>query len=242
MKCTDKTIKEMLPAYREQGLDQPEQTLVKDHLASCDDCRDELSLLHMMAEEAVPDPGEAVWAAMPGRIYREVQRQKTENTSSPLARFLDRMTLPRWAWASATIGTVLVVSWLMLRPVPVDLARTTAPDKETTLEYLEDMAPSEPMDVAKFSSTELAAATQWARNAFAPIREEVSEDAPENSEQDLSEDLSELSPLELERVYEMLKKKEQELRENQRNKTEDKKVAYNTMTLAYGTKRAGGAA
>jgi len=93
--CDDKTIKESLPAYREQALDRTENLLIESHLASCDECRTELSLLRLMAEETVPDPGEAFWAAMPDRIYQAVQNSQPKEKSFNLSWLVDRITLPR---------------------------------------------------------------------------------------------------------------------------------------------------
>jgi anti-sigma factor RsiW len=98
--CNDKTIKELLPAYLNQALDQAENLMIKSHLASCDECRTELSLLRLMAEEPVPDPGEAFWAAMPDRVYQAVRKRQTNKKTFDLAWFLDRMALPRWIWAA----------------------------------------------------------------------------------------------------------------------------------------------
>ena len=70
----------------------------------------------------------------------------------------------------------------------------------------EDVVPAEPLNVTELSTTELDAATTWAQNAFVPIGDAVSQDAPETTPKNIYEDLMELSPQELDRVYEMLKK------------------------------------
>ena len=75
----------------------------------------------------------------------------------------------------------------------------------------------------ELSSSEFSAATQWAQNEFAPIREEISEHDAGSDEQSISEDLSELSPRELDRVLEILKKKEQDARERLRKKSKSEK-------------------
>jgi hypothetical protein len=97
----------------------------------------------------------------------------------------------------------------MVRSIPVDVARMTQPATGTALE---DSA-AEPVNLAELSSEEFDAATQWAQNEFTPIEEAITSDPQEHSSRDLSEDLSELSARELDRVYEMLKKKEQDARE-----------------------------
>ncbi len=219
MTCRSKDIKELLPALLERTLDQAEQHRVEWHLAACEDCSRELSLLRAMAGEQVPDPGDAFWKAMPDRIFREVQERKQRERSPGLLNVLGGFTVPRWAWAAGAIGVVAMVSWFLVRPAAIDLARTL-PENGTTLE---DMMSREPVNVAELTSTELDAATQWAQNAFAPIREAVVEDAAGNTERDISEDLSDLSSQELDRVYEMLKKKEQDAREKLHRKTGDEK-------------------
>jgi len=207
--CIDTTIQELLPAYGKQTLDRADTIRVEAHLASCEDCRSELALLRMLAEEDVPDPGPAFWAAMPARVYREVQEQRSRKKSFGLAWVLDRMILPNWAWAAAAVSIIVVVSWLIVPHPAVDVARTNLWENGTANEYDLSM---EPMDVTELSAAELAAATSWAQNAFAPIREEIGEDSPAGTERDISEGLSELSPQELDRVHELLKKKEQDAR------------------------------
>lgn len=208
--CNDITIKELLPAYLEKGLGHAEKLRVDQHIASCEDCRAELSLLRMMANEPVPDPGEAFWTAMPGRIYRDVRRQEQKSIKHwGLSIFTGRLPAPGWAWATAAISIVAVLSWFMVRPASVDIARTIAPHNNEA--PFEDIIPVETVDVAELSSSEIEAATQWAQNEFAPIQETISKDASENTERDFSEDLTQLSPRELDRLYEMLKKKEQDI-------------------------------
>ena len=64
--------------------------MIENHLASCEDCRNELSLLRMMTEETVPDPGETFWSAMPGRVYQAVQTRKAGSRTFGLAWLVDR--------------------------------------------------------------------------------------------------------------------------------------------------------
>src|SRR5574341_664410 len=220
MKCTDNTIKDLLPAYLEQGLDRDEQLRVEGHLATCEDCRTELALLRMVSEEEVPDPGEAFWASMPGRVRRAVQEQQSGKRTFDLARIIDWMVLPRWALAAATIGVVALVSLLLIRPAPQNLVQPTLPENGTTIE---DMATAEPLNVAELSTAEFDAAAQWAQNEYAPIQETIGEAASDNLERDISEELSDLSPRELDRVLEMLKKKEQDVRERLRKKSQNDK-------------------
>ncbi len=114
--CKDTTIKELLPAYREQALDRTEMLMIENHLASCEDCRNELSLLRMMAEEAVPDPGEAFWAAMPGRVYQCCSDAAigTENLRPRLASGPDSPS--PLGMGSSISSDRSVISWLIIRP------------------------------------------------------------------------------------------------------------------------------
>jgi hypothetical protein len=219
--CVNKDIKDLLPAYLEQGLDRDEQLRVESHLATCEDCRTELSLLRMMSEETVPDPGDAFWTGMPSRVRRAVQEHESRRKVFDLARIGDWMVLPRWAWATAAIGLVAMASWLFVQTPAVETARTVVPLEQ---EMLSDTGISSPsINVDGLSSIEFAAATQWAQNEFAPIREEISEHDAGSDERSISEDLSELSPRELDRVLEILKKKEQDARERLRKKSKSEK-------------------
>ena len=75
MLCKNNTIKEMLPEYVADALEEEDMARVREHLIACSDCAQEAALLRMMADEPVPDPGEAFWAEMPGRVYRAVQQK-----------------------------------------------------------------------------------------------------------------------------------------------------------------------
>ena len=221
MKCADKTIKDLLPSYLEQGLDQDDKLRVESHLGSCEDCRTELTLLRMMSEEEVPDPGEAFWASMPARVYRQVQEQRSKDKLSGFRQLLDGMTLPRWALATAAVGMLAMASWLFVRQPAMEIAHTDGPLEQGMYSDSGITAPS--INMEELSSSEFAAATQWAQNELAPIREEISEHDAGSDEQSISEDLSELSPRELDRILEILKKKEQDTRERLRKKSKSEK-------------------
>ena len=221
MKCNNKYIKEMLPAYLEEGLEPDEKLRMKSHLKACEDCRAELALLRMMAEEPVPDPGGAFWQTMPERVFRSVQEEKKRRKGSILSARPDSPFLSRWAWATAAVGLAAVVSWLLVRPAPI--RNIVSPELPANGISFEDIVSLEPISVAELSSTELNAATQWAQNELAPMREAVTQDAPGDAPKDVYEDLMELSREELDRVYEMLKTREREMKEKHRKKTEKEK-------------------
>lgn len=213
MTCKNNDIKELLPAYLESALDEPEKQRVREHIETCGDCRRELSLLERMAQEPVPDPGEAFWHAMPAKIEREV-RLHQEREQGRLGGFLSGILMTRWAWATAAATVLALGSWFLLRPVPLEMAGRSGPGNTAALE---EVLPDERVNLSEASSTELAAATQWAQNQLAPIGEAIHEDI-ENTGRSVSEDLSNLSPDELERVYQLLQKKEQDLK-NRRQKS-----------------------
>lgn len=205
--CNDTDIQEILPAYLEKTLEHASSIRVEQHLASCEDCRAELALLGVMAEGPVPDPGESFWAGMPDRIYREIQiNKRQEKKRFALPDIPAWISMPRWAWATAAVAVIAAVSWFMVRPAPVDIARTTQPAAGTAME---DSA-GEPVDLSELSPEEFNAALQWAQNEFTPIEEAIMDDTQEHTSGDLSEELSGLTDRELDHVYDMLNKKEQE--------------------------------
>lgn len=218
MKCFDKTIKDLLPAYIQEGLERTEKRRVEGHLESCEDCRIELSLLRMMSKESVPDPGEAFWTGMPERIYHEVRRGK-QKKGFAVRNVLDGLLIHRWAWATAAVFAVATVSWFLVRPAPVGLAPSVVRENRTVQD---DAVRNEPVNPAELSSAELDAATQWARNELAPLGEATDEEKMENNERDVSEELTDLGPRELDRIYELLKQKEQELKNKPGKRTDEK--------------------
>jgi hypothetical protein len=198
--CKDTTIKELLPGYREQALDQTEILMIENHLASCEDCRSELSLLRMMTEESVPDPGETFWAAMPGRVYQAVQRRKAETRTFGLAWLVDHMTLPRRAWASAIVGTVLLISWLIIRPVQKEPEMPPLQGSE----FAEDIIPSELVNVAELDHDELATIDTWAGAELASIVHETEQVLGNGQDSDVYEELPELNKPEAEQLIQKI--------------------------------------
>jgi anti-sigma factor RsiW len=197
--CNDKTIKELLPAYLEQALDQAEKLKVADHLASCDDCRTELSFLRMMAEETVPDPGEAFWAAMPERVSRAVQKRQTKKKAFDLSRLLERMVFPRWTWAAATVGTVLLISWFVIMPVQ---RKTEIPQSEAD-EFFDDSVTGS-VSVADLDHDEVSTIDTWAGSELASIAREAESFLGNRRDTDVHEELEELNAREIERLSKML--------------------------------------
>ena len=202
--CENYDIKELLPAYREQGLDRDQGLRVEKHLETCADCRAELALLSMMADEPVPDPGEAFWAGMPGRVYRAVQQKETKRPRLNLHDLLQRLVLPRWAWAAAAAGIVLTVSLLVMHQTP---QKTAVPE-----EYVaEDVSNHDPVlrhtsvTIAEMTSPELDAVDAWAATELSSLALQDGADAANIFDTDPNEELAELNAREADRLSALLK-------------------------------------
>jgi anti-sigma factor RsiW len=209
MTCKNPNIKELLPAYREQGLDQSDQDRVRKHLEACGDCRTELSLLRMMAEEAVPDPGDAFWAEMPDRVFRAVQKQKALKWHFDLSWLAERLILPRWTIAAATIALVLAVSLLAGRSF----------QKSPGGEALRRGQPVDEVLVADSGGTvsmndldgnQLETISDWAGKELDSIAEEAGPVMANNADTDIYEELANLDTGEAEHLSAALDQWEQE--------------------------------
>ncbi len=207
MICKNNSIKELLPAYLRETLERPEQERVREHIASCEDCRTELLLLDAMTDETVLDPGEAFWAAMPGRVEREIRLRK-ENRISRLPGFLSGTFFPRWAWATSLTGIIAVAAWFLVHPAPVEMAGNSIPESAVLEEYMT----ADPLNLAELSSTELGAAGQWALNEFSTVEKQVSEEVSDTAERDILEGIYTLNQEELKRLSELLNRQEQGIR------------------------------
>jgi len=210
MDCTNKTIKELLPLYEEGKLGEEELALVEEHIRICEDCRDEMALLRMMTSEPVPDPGDAFWAAMPERIYREVQQQRSPagiTLGQALEGFL-KLLLQRRVWAAASaFAVVLLVSWLVVGPLRQQQAVPPIPGDEYAYDDTtgQDAALAAPaLDVAELTPAELEAAATWAGKELSAMAIEAETTQGTMSENDLYEELSELNSRELDRLSMML--------------------------------------
>jgi len=201
--CTDKDIKELLPAYLEAKLEQSEKLRIEDHLGSCEDCREETSLLRVMAGETIPDPGEAFWATMPDRVYRAAREQSPGRKTFDLDRILDWMTLPRWAWAGAAIGVVLVISWSILLPLKTGQETDLSQEYDFTDEVMTaDLMGA--LNLAELGNNELTSVEGWAGKELASIALEAEPVIINNHDSDLSEELAELNLHETERLSKMI--------------------------------------
>ena len=198
--CNDKTIKELLPAYREEALDRAEKLKVVSHLASCDDCRIELSLLHMMVEETVPDPGEAFWAAMPDRVFQAVRKHQPKKKTFDLSWLVDRMTLPHWIGTAATVGTVLIISWLLVMPLHNKMELSQSQGDE----FADETAAAGSVSVADLDHDELSTIDAWAGSELATIAQDAEPLLGNGRDTDIYEAFEDLNAREVERLSKML--------------------------------------
>jgi hypothetical protein len=94
---------------------------VEKHLETCADCRLEIKLLRTLTAEPVPDPGEAFWAAMPERIYRNVQKMQEKKRLIDISSLWNRMLFRDGHGASRLSGLVLMVTLLIVKPSPKEI-------------------------------------------------------------------------------------------------------------------------
>jgi len=202
MQCSRNDIKDLLPAYVEQVLDQEDTRLVEDHISSCLDCRAETDVLRMMAEEIVPDPGPAFWASLPDRVYRQVQEEskRPARTDFGLNRFLDLLTLPRWAFVAATLCVVLALSWYVARPFQQD--------KEAILSQGYDLSDTVisfgSVNMVELGRDEITVIDSWAAEEITVIAQEVAQYDPNSHGADIAEELAELNQHEIDRLSKMI--------------------------------------
>ena len=205
--CTNNDIQELLPAYLEQALDQNERARVEGHLSSCGDCRTELELLRVLAAEPVPDPGEAFWAAMPGKVFRQVRSEEQQKRSWWGSRVPLSLTLPRWTWAAVAVLIVASASWLLVRPVPAPIARVATPERSAVRTTL---TPAEAMELADLSDTEVDAVDHWATGELALLQDDYLDSMQNNADLSVEDRLTELNTEELESLSRMLDSQNEE--------------------------------
>jgi flagellar biosynthesis/type III secretory pathway M-ring protein FliF/YscJ len=162
----------------------------------------------MMISEQVPDPGEAFWAAMPERIYRNVQQMQEKKRLIDISSLWNRMLLPRWAWSVAAAGLVLVVTLLIVKPLPKDISRSTPNGDDAA--YDESTIMDTP-GLTELSQTELEDVSRWADNELAALESEIVDVLISAPERDIHEDLSDLNHQEIERLSRKLEEWEQEV-------------------------------
>lgn len=198
MKCESNDIKELLPLYLEQALDRSEQERVTTHLETCEDCREELSLIQTMAGEAAPDPGEAFWAEMPSAIYQAVQERQAKRRWLDLSAIGRELFVPRWAWATAAVMILFVLSWLIVGPGQKTAGRAALIADESA--YEDDILSAGSMDVASLSTAEARNVDAWAEREYAAVTKAAGDAVINNIEIDIYEELAELDGKSMDRL------------------------------------------
>jgi anti-sigma factor RsiW len=205
--CTNERIKLMLPDHLEGTLLRTDRARVEEHLAVCPDCTAELEVLRLMASEAVPDPGDGFWAAMPDQVYREVQRQEKRKGDSRLAGLFRAASPARWGWAPAMIAVIALLSWVALRPLPHQAPGAAA--KRGTLPGVDII--EEAANNAEVSQADLDRLSAWAHQELLSLQNGLPESPDRASGMlltglgvDLDEELASLSEEQLDTLIDTL--------------------------------------
>jgi anti-sigma factor RsiW len=209
MTCINKNIKEILPGYLTRVLDVENMRAVENHLAGCSDCATELILLRSMTDEVVPDPGEAFWNSMPDRVYQAVQRERSSKRHFDFSWFTGLTIMPRWVFASAAAGAVLIISCMTVLSLwTFQHGRTAA----AAPEYLVSggILADDSLAVAELTADQAEAVNIWAATELTTIGEEVAPIVATSTDMDISDDIADLNINEAEHVTDMLKQWKQE--------------------------------
>ncbi len=207
MPCRDKNIKDLLPAYRDQVLEQQEMIRIERHLDSCADCRKELALLRALSEDEIPDPGDAFWATMPARVFRGVQQEKARKRTFGPARLWSLLATYRLAAAAATIGVVLILAWFTVRQHGKEQGIALS----DRYEFSDEILTSDDTSIGRLDSEELDTASTWASTQLASLSDELAR-SPVSSffDADVNEELSDLNTKEMEQVVDKIEQWKEE--------------------------------
>jgi hypothetical protein len=113
-----KEVKSRLGAYYDDYLSSDERADVEEHLRSCASCAAELAALidldALATRLTVPDPGDAFWRSLPGRVRDELDGRIERPRESLWSRFARWVSAPgpglRLAGALTAVMLVVVVS------------------------------------------------------------------------------------------------------------------------------------
>lgn len=199
--CGNKDIQELLPAYLAEAVGAEDRARVERHLADCGDCRSELGILRALAAEPVPDPGDAFWAAMPGRVARGVRKAQERHRPWWDVRVPAGLVLPRWAWAAAVVLLVALVSWVAVRPSPMRTARVKAPANGDLRAVLHG---ADLPDLADLTDIEIDAVDLWATEELALLQDDYLDILRNSADLGLDDRLAELTAEELDALSRML--------------------------------------
>ena len=206
MNCDNSDIKLLLPAFLNERLEQGEQVRVQEHLSTCEDCREELSLLRLLVEEIVPDPGETYWTTMPDRVFRTVQAHKEKKWHVDLSWLADRLILPRWVLGAVTVGIILMVSLIAVR-FPRTGAVVSPPQG---YEFSDEAIVVDGVHIDALDNNQLDTVSAWAGSELASIAREAEHARVNVTDADIYEETNELTTKEAEQLSTMLDQWEQE--------------------------------
>lgn len=198
--CNDKNIKELLPGFQNQRLDPNDRKRIEEHLARCNDCRTELSLLSLMPDETVPDPGEAFWNAMPLRVSRAVRERQSGKNLFDAFRIQKWFILPARTYAAAAAIVLLLFSMLIITTGRLQNHAPFAADY-----VYHEFAANPVLTIHELSPAQLQSVDGWAARELSLIASEAASSSLFNFGRDFSEDLAELSNHEMEKLLGFLK-------------------------------------
>lgn len=202
MTCDRKDIQELIPLYLEEVLDHPDRKLVEDHLGACGDCRNEVAVLRSLAADPVPDPGEAFWSAMPGRVARAVAEENRAGASRWRPAWLRAFLQPSWSWGAAAVAMAAVVSVLLFRSGDTPVPPVAMPAAEDLLASQDE--PADLLDVASIGSEEITEVDAWAERQLADLGSEAGAVLESGNVGELYEEIADLDRTSLERLSRML--------------------------------------
>lgn len=84
MTCNNGNMRELLPDYAIKSLASEEMKRVRDHLMGCAECRDELTIIELFADDRVPEPPPGFWSSLPGRITRAAAKKRRRIFHMPI--------------------------------------------------------------------------------------------------------------------------------------------------------------
>jgi hypothetical protein len=153
-----------------------------------------------MIEDTVPDPGDAFWNQMPGRVYRAIQQEQARKKRFDLSWLLGSISLPRWVLTAATAGLVLTIAWFAFQ-----FPQTAIPTLLTHVsEFAEDHTATGPMLLSELNQEELDSVALWAGKEFDAISREIAPVMAGASETDIYDELADLNSREAEQFAAML--------------------------------------
>lgn len=211
MECKEKYIKEKLTAYLAGELAPDEQSIVERHLLACDDCRSEAGVLGALAGEPVPDPGDEFWAANPDRIYRAFQIEMGRGRRWPdLSRLWEKISPRQWVWFSGAVAAALIFVAVLL-PSVHRVHDNVVDDGQDAYAYYETLSFPDTLDLNVLNTTELGTVDSWAAGEFASLGSEIGEAMGSGTGIGFYDELSEMSPQQLERLSRLLDEWEKEV-------------------------------